>query len=127
MALFEVGRVCMKIAGRDAGKQCVIVETIDDRFVLIDGQTRRRKVNVLHLEPLTQTVSVNSGANHEQVIKAFGELGVTVGTSKPRAHAPRILAKRKGTSSATPVAEKKEASVKSVKPAVNKAVPKKKE
>lgn len=37
----EIGRVCIKIAGRDAGMKCVVVEQLDNNFVLIDGQTRR--------------------------------------------------------------------------------------
>ena len=41
--MIDVGRVCVKIAGRDAGKKAVVVEKIDSNFVLIDGQTRRRR------------------------------------------------------------------------------------
>ncbi|MEM5790964.1 MAG: 50S ribosomal protein L14e, partial [Candidatus Aenigmatarchaeota archaeon] len=33
----EVGRVCLKIAGREAGKYCVVLKKIDDNFVLITG------------------------------------------------------------------------------------------
>jgi len=43
------GRICVKTAGRDAGLKCVIVDVLDDKFVLIDGETRRRKCNILHL------------------------------------------------------------------------------
>ena len=28
--MFDIGRVCMKIAGRDAGKKCVIIDVVDD-------------------------------------------------------------------------------------------------
>ncbi|MBI2573203.1 50S ribosomal protein L14e [Candidatus Woesearchaeota archaeon] len=124
MALFEVGRVCMKIAGRDAGKHCVIVETVDDRFVVVDGQTRRRKVNILHLEPLGQTLSLGAKASHEQVVKAFSGLGITVGTSKPRATPARVLQQRKGTQKS---AAEEKAPIKEAKPAAKKAAPKKKE
>ena len=41
--MIEVGRLCVKIAGRDAGKKCVITELIDEKLVMIDGETRRRK------------------------------------------------------------------------------------
>ncbi len=50
----EVGTVCLKIAGRDAGMKAVVVEKLDKEFVLIDGQVRRRKCNIKHLEPLTE-------------------------------------------------------------------------
>ena len=53
--MFEIGRLCVKIAGRDAGLKCLVVEVIDDNYVLIDGQTRRRKCNIKHLEPVSYT------------------------------------------------------------------------
>ena len=46
--MFNIGRVCVKLAGRDAGQKCVIVEILDEKTVLIDGMTRRRKCNKLH-------------------------------------------------------------------------------
>ncbi len=33
MPAVEVGRVCMKLAGREAGKKCVVVDVIDKNFV----------------------------------------------------------------------------------------------
>ena len=33
MASIEVGRVCVKTAGREAGEKCAIVEIIDENFV----------------------------------------------------------------------------------------------
>ena len=46
----EIGQVCIKTAGREAGLICVVVDKIDENFVLVDGQVRRRKCNVLHLK-----------------------------------------------------------------------------
>ncbi|MEM3979819.1 MAG: KOW motif-containing protein, partial [Ignisphaera sp.] len=37
MPAIEVGRICVKIAGREAGRKCVIVDIIDDNYVLIMG------------------------------------------------------------------------------------------
>jgi large subunit ribosomal protein L14e len=82
--MFNVGRMCVKIAGRDAGKQCVIVQKIDDKTVLIDGETRRRNCNVCHLEPLDKTITISSGATHAQVKTAFAELGLVVLDTKPK-------------------------------------------
>ncbi len=67
--MMDVGRVCVKTAGRDAGEKCVIVEVIDDNYVLIDGLTRRRKCNIRHLEPLEKTVDVSKDTDHETVLK----------------------------------------------------------
>ena len=68
----NIGQVCIKIAGRDAGMKCVIVELLDKTHVLIDGETRRRKCNMAHLEPIGQTVSIDKGASHEKVCAALG-------------------------------------------------------
>ncbi|GIU69239.1 MAG: hypothetical protein KatS3mg002_0475 [Candidatus Woesearchaeota archaeon] len=70
--MFQVGRVCVKIAGRDAGKKCVIVKHLEGKFYLIDGETRRRKCNTLHLEPLDQVVDIREDATHEEVMNALG-------------------------------------------------------
>ena len=56
--MIEIGRLCLKIAGRDAGKKCLIVDILDHKFVLIDGETRRRKCNALHLEPMNQSIKI---------------------------------------------------------------------
>jgi len=82
--MLSVGRVCVKIAGRDAGKKCVIVEVIDNNYVLVDGMTRRRKCNKIHLEPLNQKLDIKVNASHEDVAKAFKNIDLEVKTSKPK-------------------------------------------
>ena len=69
--MIEVGRVCGKLAGRDAGKKCVIVDIIDENYVLIDGETRRRKSNIDHLEFLEEMVKIKKGASTIDVKKAM--------------------------------------------------------
>ncbi len=86
--MIEVGRVCVKVAGRDAGLKCVVVDVLDKNLVLIDGQTRRRKCNVSHLEPLAQTLPIEKGASHEKVVAAFKEIDVVIVERKPKAKAP---------------------------------------
>jgi large subunit ribosomal protein L14e len=61
------GLVCMKIAGRDAGKLCVITEVLDAKFVKIDGFTRPRKVNVNHIEPVGRHIAVKKGASSKDI------------------------------------------------------------
>ena len=58
MSIFEVGRICVKLAGRDAGRKCVIVEELDNHYVLVDGDVRRKKVNICHLEPLEEMLDI---------------------------------------------------------------------
>lgn len=66
-ALYEPGQVCVKIAGRDAGKLCVVTETIDAHFVKVDGFTRPRKVSIKHLEPTGKTVALKKGADSKAI------------------------------------------------------------
>ena len=61
MPAIEVGRICVKIAGREAGEKCVIVEVIDDKFVEVVGTSmKNRKCNIKHLEPVDQTIEIKS-------------------------------------------------------------------
>lgn len=61
MPAIEVGRVCVKIAGREAGEKCVIVEVIDDKFVEVVGTSiKNRRCNIRHLEPIDQIVEIKS-------------------------------------------------------------------
>ena len=35
MPAIEVGRICVKLTGREAGRKCVIVDIMDKSFVVI--------------------------------------------------------------------------------------------
>ena len=56
--LLEVGRVCIKKNGRDAGSRAVVTKVIDSRFVNIVSSIRNkeRKCNVSHLEFLNELI-----------------------------------------------------------------------
>ena len=82
--MMEIGRLCMKLAGRDAGKVCVVVDVVDNKFVLIDGETRRRKCNVLHLEPLKTVIKIKKNASHEDVVKEFKALDIEISEKKSK-------------------------------------------
>jgi large subunit ribosomal protein L14e len=81
MSLYEPGRICVKVAGREAGSHCVIVEKKEDNYVIITGPKeltgiRRRSCNVRHLEPLETVLSISSGADDKDVEKAIEEAGL---------------------------------------------------
>ena len=118
--MFEVGRMCVKIAGRDAGKKCVIVDVLENNFVMIDGQTRRRKCNLKHLEPMETMVKLKKGASNSEVEKELTALKIEVRKTKPKktAERPRKIRKAKEK----PVKEVKKAIPKK---AVEKETPKK--
>lgn len=74
--MLEVGTVCMKIGGREAGKYCVVLKKIDKTFVLVTGPktltgVKRRKCNINHLEPLPYKLEIKEDASDEEVIQAF--------------------------------------------------------
>ncbi|MBC8500472.1 MAG: 50S ribosomal protein L14e [DPANN group archaeon] len=97
MFLFEVGRLCIKTAGRDAGLKGVVVDVLDNKFVLIDGQTRRRKCNIKHLEPLKETIKLKKKASHKEVVTAFKKLKIEIKETKPKkpSEKPKRLKKEK--------------------------------
>jgi len=81
MAAIEVGRICVKLYGREAGRKCVIVDIIDENYVLITGPksitgVKRRRVNVNHIEPTEKKVDIKKGASDEEVAEALKANGL---------------------------------------------------
>ncbi|MCD6414841.1 MAG: 50S ribosomal protein L14e [Candidatus Diapherotrites archaeon] len=67
--LFEIGRICVKTRGKDAGKECVIVDVVDENYVLIDGNgIKRRRCNVKHLEPTQRKLNIKKDAPHKDIL-----------------------------------------------------------
>jgi|TARA_B100001971_G_C18090484_1_gene483236 large subunit ribosomal protein L14e len=93
--MIEVGRLCVKIAGRDAGLKCVVVEILDNNYALIDGETRRRKCNIMHLEPLKEVIKIKKGASHEDVKAEFKKLKLEARETKPKEEKKKPLKVRK--------------------------------
>ncbi|MHA1941484.1 MAG: 50S ribosomal protein L14e [Candidatus Hodarchaeales archaeon] len=80
MAAIEVGRVIVKTAGREALMKAVIVDLVDQNFVLISGggisPVKRRRCNIKHIRPLEQMVSIKRGAKDEAIQKAIKKDGL---------------------------------------------------
>ncbi len=97
--MIEIGRLCIKTAGRDAMQHCVVIEIIDDNYVLVDGNTRRKKVNKSHLEPLNKVLSVKKGADtktvHEELKKAGIEIRVRGEAKKPKPQVKKAVPEKK--------------------------------
>jgi large subunit ribosomal protein L14e len=92
--MLEVGRLCLKTAGREAGRYCVVVKPMDENFVMVTGpkdltSVKRRRCNVNHLEPVMEVLKINSDAPDSEVLKAFQsanlvtKLGLETGKPKP--------------------------------------------
>lgn len=76
MPAIEVGRICIKILGREAGKKCVIVDLVDKNYVLITGPKtvtgiKRRRANINHLEATQDKIEMNRGATDEEIAEAL--------------------------------------------------------
>ncbi|MEM2273382.1 MAG: 50S ribosomal protein L14e [Candidatus Bathyarchaeia archaeon] len=81
MPAIEVGRVCIKIRGREAGRRCVVLDIVDRNYALITGPknvtgVRRRRVNINHLKPTEDLLKIKKGASDEEVYKAIVEAGL---------------------------------------------------
>jgi large subunit ribosomal protein L14e len=89
----EVGRICVKLSGREAGSKCVIVDVIDKSFVSVTGPkkvtgVKRRRANINHVEPIQDKIDIKRGASDEEVeeaLKAAGKLESMSQNVKPSA------------------------------------------
>ncbi len=81
MATLTVGRICMKIAGREAGKNCVVLANPKDNFVEVTGPkiltgVKRRRCNIDHLEPTEHQIKIQEGATDQAVIQTMDKEGL---------------------------------------------------
>ncbi|MFA5365279.1 MAG: 50S ribosomal protein L14e [Candidatus Bathyarchaeia archaeon] len=87
MPAIEIGRICVKVAGRETGKKCVVVDLIDKTFILITGpkavtDVKRRRTNITHVEPTQDLVEIKRGANDEEITEALKNAGLLEGMCK---------------------------------------------
>ena len=91
MPAIEVGRVCVKVAGREAGRKCVIVDVMDKSFVVVTGPkkvtgVKRRRVNINHVAPTEDVLPIKRGASDDEVaqmIQADGKQDDMAATATP--------------------------------------------
>ena len=91
MPAIEVGRVCVKVAGRETGRKCIIVDVMDKSFVLVTGPkkvsgVKRRRVNINHVAPTEEEIKIKRGASDDEVtqmIEASGKLEEMAAITKP--------------------------------------------
>ncbi len=78
MTAIQIGRIIVKTNGREAGKKGVIIDVINQNYVLVAGPksltgVRRRKCNVRHIEPTDKILSLKRDASDEDVLAAVEE------------------------------------------------------
>ena len=76
MTAIQVGRIIVKTNGREAGKKAVIVDLVNQNYVLVTGpkslsSVRRRRCNIGHVEPTDKTVAIKRDATDEEVLAAI--------------------------------------------------------
>lgn len=77
--MIDIGRVCVKMAGRGAGRKVVVVDISKEKgFVLIDGGAKRKRCNISHLEPLDVVLKIKKGASTDDVVGAMKKAGIEV-------------------------------------------------
>lgn len=81
MPIIEIGRVCYKTAGREAGRKCVIVDIVDENTVIVTGPkaltgVRRRRANINHVELLNEKINIERGSDDETVLEAIKKAGL---------------------------------------------------
>ena len=94
MPAIEVGRICLKVSGRESGRKCVIIDIMDKSFILVTGPksvtgVRRRRTNINHVEPLQDKIEIKRGATDEEIaeaLKAEGKLETIAQPVKPVLH-----------------------------------------
>jgi len=79
--VIDVGRVVVKVLGREAGRKAVVVDIVDESYVVVTGPkslsgVRRRRVNINHIEPTDKKVEIKRGASDEEVLKAVEAAGL---------------------------------------------------
>ena len=118
--MIEIGRLILKIAGRDANKKGLIVDVIDDNYVLIDGQVRRRKCNIKHIEPLDKVLKLSKNASHEEVKSVLKEINIEITDAKPKEKKEKPKKIRKSILKKEKLKEEEKAKEKEVKNKVKK-------
>ncbi len=117
MVVLEVGRVCVKIAGREGGKYCVVTkpagkEKSDKSFVFVTGPKlltgiKRRKANIEHLNPTEYKLEIQEDASDEQVISAYEKAGLVLKLGLKKPSAAQMKAKEEKAAKKTATSEKK--------------------
>ncbi|MCX8158552.1 MAG: 50S ribosomal protein L14e [Candidatus Diapherotrites archaeon] len=77
MSLLEIGRVCIKTKGRDAGNAAVIVDVLPNNFVVVEGpKVRRRKCNSRHLIITDKKIDISKESDKREIYRKINEIMV---------------------------------------------------
>ena len=64
----EIGSVCIKLCGREAGEKAVVIGKVDEKYVSVMGpKVRKRKCNIAHLFPTGKTIKVTKSVTQKEL------------------------------------------------------------
>ena len=70
MTVFEIGRVCIKIRGRHAGKKVAVVLGPEKGFVEIEGAgIKKKRCNMMHLFATRHKIGIAKNSPRAEVEK----------------------------------------------------------
>lgn len=73
MALLEIGRICIKRAGKNSGEKVIIVG-FEKNLPIVEGlHSKRKKCNPKHLFPTVKKAELKENPPREEVIKFLKE------------------------------------------------------
>lgn len=77
MAIFDVGRVCRKTRGIDAGKICVIAAKPEKGIAMVIGPNiAKTKANLRHLEPTPTTIKIDKNTSQPEITELLKKEGL---------------------------------------------------
>jgi large subunit ribosomal protein L14e len=82
LPIFTVGRICTKKRGRESGMKCVVVDEIDENYVLVTGPknlsgVRRKRANIDHLALTDKVIRIRRGASDQDIVSALARANLT--------------------------------------------------
>ena len=97
--MLSPGRIVLKIAGREAGKYAVIIESPKNGFVTITGPktitgVKRRKCSITHVEPTEHLLKAGTDEILEKEWKSSGLLE-KLNIAVPEKHAKKAVRPKK--------------------------------
>jgi large subunit ribosomal protein L14e len=80
MPAIEIGRICVKLNGREAGRKCIVIDVIDKNFVFVTGPfkvtgVKRRRANINHIEPTELKIDIKKGEDDEKIGETLNKAG----------------------------------------------------
>ncbi len=69
----DIGSVCVKTTGREAGKKAAVLEVVDGSHVIVQGAgVRKRKCNISHLFPTGKKVDTGKNVTDKELREMLG-------------------------------------------------------